>query len=115
MTEPQHGERRRARRVSVVARVIGHILSLNLPTTLLDLSAGGFLMQSPVQIPVGAVEEFRFTADETEVVVCARVVRSTTSFRSDDLVYVTGLAFINLTEQQRGAIGQLLNPVDPRV
>ena len=89
-----NGERRRTPRMSVVARVHGHLVTLNLPTVILDLSAGGFLMQSPLAFPVGAVEEFRFTAEEVEVILCARVVRVLTASRPDGVVYMTGLEFL---------------------
>ena len=91
-----------------MARIHGHIVSLDLPTTLLDLSNGGFLMQSPVLFPVGAVEEFRFTAGDTVLVVRARVVHAMTTSRSDGMVYLTGLEFVEPDEEQRDAIARLV-------
>jgi c-di-GMP-binding flagellar brake protein YcgR len=93
----------------VVARIYGHIVSLNLPTTLLDLSTGGFLMQSPVAFPVGAVEEFRFTTEQVDIVLRARVVRILTASRSDGVAYMTGLKFIDLDEEQRDTIARLVS------
>jgi hypothetical protein len=113
MADPQHGERRQAPRFSVVARILGHILSHDAPAAVLDLSTGGFLMQSAVQLPVDTVEEFRLTSAYTQIVVRARVVRSTVSIRSDGQVYITGLAFINLDQEQRLTIERLIGAVSP--
>ena len=108
MSDTKHGDRRRTPRISVVARVHGHLINLNLPTTILDLSTGGFLMQSPVAFPIGAVEEFRFTADEVEVILRGRVVRVLTASRADGMVYLTGLEFL---EGQTEEIVRLLATV----
>ena len=113
MADAQHGERRQATRFSVVARILGHILSHDAPAAVLDLSTGGFLMQSTVQLSVDAVEEFRLTSAYTQVVVRARVVRSTVSTRSDGQVYIMGLAFINLNQEQRLTIDRLIGVVSP--
>jgi hypothetical protein len=94
--------------MSVVARVHGHPVTLNVPTAILDLSEGGFLLQSPVAFPVGATEEFRFTAGEVDVILSARVVRVLTATQSDGVFYLTGLEFL---EGQRESIRRLLATV----
>ena len=109
MSDNPQSDRRRTPRVSVVARVYGHIVSLNLPTTLLNLSPGGFLMQSPVEFPVGAVEEFRFTANGIDLVLRARVVHAMTASRVDGPVYLTGLAFVDPNADQQDAIARLVS------
>ena len=108
MNDTQHGDRRRNPRISVVARIHSHLVTLNMPTTILDFSAGGFLMQSPVAFPVGAIEEFRFTAENVEVILRARVMRVLTAYRSDGMVYMTGLQFL---EEQSEPISRLLATV----
>jgi PilZ domain-containing protein len=85
------------------------------PITLLNLSTGGFLMQSPVPFAVGAIDEFRFASDgAADVIVSARVAHATMVVRDDGPVHVIGVRFVDLDEEQRKAIGRLLYPADPR-
>jgi len=69
-------ERRRSPRVEVYERIEGHMRPFDVPIVLLNVSSGGFLMQTPINYGVGAVHEFRFsTSDDDGIILRARIVR----------------------------------------
>jgi hypothetical protein len=90
-------DRRRAPRIEVLSQFHGHSVTLGVPVTLLDISLGGFRIETSVAFPLGAVHEFRFTlADDTTIEVRARVLHCGihTSPRGV-LRYSAGLEFVN--------------------
>ena len=103
MSTPQHGhasanpdERRRSPRLEVLAEIHGHVIALDVHITLLNISQGGFLMQAPVNFPVGAIHDFRFTARHREpVVLPARIVHAVRATAGGTASYVMGLEFVD--------------------
>ena len=80
---PPTADRRRSTRVEVVEAIEGHIRPQNIPITLLNVSHGGFLMQSRVGYAVDEQHKFRFTIPgEVPMVLrgrIAHVMRVTTN------------------------------------
>ena len=73
---------------------------------LLNLSAGGFLMQTPIELPVGTVEGFRLTTSfGAAIAVRARVVRALRVGSGEGASYVLGLEFV---DRQDRAINDLV-------
>lgn len=103
MGTPQHAplvenpatiERRRSPRVEVLGRIDGQGGPLNVPVTLLNISLSGFMMQAPVDYPLGHILEFRFTVAEGDpIVLRARVVHVMRATGDQATSYVSGLEF----------------------
>ena len=68
-------DRRRTPRIEVLSHFHGHSVTLGVPVRLLDISLGGFRIETSIVFPLGAVHEFRFTlADGTTIELRARVL-----------------------------------------
>jgi hypothetical protein len=97
-------ERRRHTRVDVVLPVRGELTGLNGSVTLLNVSAGGFLIQGNVSLPVGVDHEFRFTADGHEpVVVTGRITHVVRVARGTRVEYAMGARFADTGGQAQTA------------
>jgi PilZ domain len=59
---PRGAERRQFPRFQVRERLLGCVLSTNLPARIRDLGFGGFALETVEPLAVGAVESIRFTA-----------------------------------------------------
>jgi hypothetical protein len=90
-------DRRRAPRIEVLSQFHGHSVTLGVPVTLLDISLGGFRIETSVVFPLGAVHAFRFTmADGKAIEVRARVLHcGILSSTRGVLRYSAGLEFVN--------------------
>jgi hypothetical protein len=69
-------DRRRMVRWPVVPPIDGHVLSLDQPVTLHDISAGGFSVRAAHNLAPGAAYEFRFDLQPQPVVVTARLAHA---------------------------------------
>jgi PilZ domain len=89
-------ERRRYPRIEMLNRIQGQSMSLNLPVAVLDMSTGGFSMQTGVIFHVGAVHRFRLTPDRGEpIVTSARIVHCMRARDPNDSThYFSGLQFV---------------------
>jgi len=102
-------ERRRAARRRVPTRVEGRVMA-KIATALVDVSATGALVEHLHMMRPGSVYQVRFVAREAVVDLACRAVRSyivrtQASGKESELVYRTGLEFV---EPDAGAISQLL-------
>ncbi len=102
-------ERRRAARSPVSARVQG-MITWEIATALVDVSATGALVEHLQMMRPGSVYQIRFVAREAVVDLACRAVRSyivrtQASGEENELVYRTGLEFV---EPDAGAVSQLL-------
>jgi Tfp pilus assembly protein PilZ len=89
-------ERRRYPRIEILGRVHGSVRPLNVSITLLNLSLGGFLMQTPMQYHIGETHEFQFTmAEQNPVVVRARIAHAMRVTVQHDPLYLFGLEFVD--------------------
>ena len=90
-------DRRRAPRIEVLSQFHGHSVTLGVPVTLLDISLGGFRIETSVVFPLGAIHEFRFTlADGTAIEVRARVLHCGIHTTPRGLLrYSAGLEFVS--------------------
>ena len=89
-------ERRRAPRIEVLGRLHGHLVSLDMPVTVREISLVGLSFSAPMPFPIGAEHEFRLTLGDGSVVMLkGRVVRSEDrpSVDGQPPTYVTGVQF----------------------
>jgi hypothetical protein len=90
-------DRRRTPRIEVLSQFHGQSVTLGVPVALLDISLGGFRIETSVVFPLGAIHEFRFTmADGKAIEVRARVLHcGIHSSTRGVLRYSAGLEFVN--------------------
>jgi PilZ domain len=94
-------ERRRYPRIEILGRVRGSIRPLDVPITLLNLSLGGFLMQTPMQYQIGETHEFQFTmAQKDPVVVRARIAHAMRVTVDHGPLFLFGLEFVDADVRQ---------------
>ena len=76
------------------------IRPLDVPITLLNLSLGGFLMQTLVEYHVGQIHEFQFTMSKKDpIVVRARIAHAMRATVDHKPVYLFGLEFVDRDTQ----------------
>ncbi len=103
-------DRRTSVRVEVLGRIDGEIAALDLPVTLLNLSAGGFLMRVPVEMTIGGSHDFRLSvANQDPILVSARVVHSITATVGGVVTFVVGVEFVDVGAATKQALDSLLN------
>jgi hypothetical protein len=89
-------ERRRYPRLEILGRIKGVVRPLDVPITLLNLSLGGFLMQTPMEYRVGEIHEFQFTmGDKEPLIVRARIAHAMRATVDHEPVYLFGLEFVD--------------------
>jgi hypothetical protein len=89
-------ERRRYPRIEILGRVKGVVRPLDVSITLLNLSLGGFLMQTPIEYRVGEIHEFQFTMVEKEpLIVRARIAHAMRATVDHKPLYLFGLEFVD--------------------
>ena len=67
--------RRSDLRLQILGQLYGHIVALDLPLIVQDLSAGGFAVESQISFFPGASHQFRFTTSAgTPIVVHAQAI-----------------------------------------
>jgi len=68
-------ERRQSPRIEILGQLDGFLMTVDTGVTILDLSAGGFGIDSPVPLESGEVHECRFSLrDGVSVILLAKVV-----------------------------------------
>jgi PilZ domain-containing protein len=89
-------ERRQAPRVEILGQVTGESLTLDAPVTVLDLSTGGFRIETTGRLSTGEPHEFRFKLrDGVSVIVLARVVHQRAVSKRPSGSHVVGLEFLD--------------------
>jgi Tfp pilus assembly protein PilZ len=90
-------DRRHSSRIEVVDGILGHIRPDNIPITPLNVSHGGFLMQSPINYALGDTPTFRFTIDgqPERLVLRGRVAHVMRVTMNDTTSYVIGVEFVD--------------------
>ena len=96
-SDPSSFANRRRGHVEVVAPIHGQILPHDVPITLLNVSHGGFLMQSPVAYAVGDMHKFRFTipGEPNVMVLRGRVAHLTPATTNGMAAYAIGVQFMD--------------------
>jgi len=109
-------ERRRYPRIEILGRVHGSVRPLDVPITLLNLSLGGFLMQTPMQYQIGETHEFQLTmAQKDPIVVRARIAHAMRVTVEHGPLYLFGLEFVDAdVRESKPAIESLVSALqDP--
>jgi len=97
--------------------VSGSIRPLDVPITLLNVSLGGFLMQTPKQYQIGETHEFQFTMSQQDpIVVRARIAHVMRVTVEHGPLFMFGLEFVDTdVRQSRAGIESLVSALqDPQ-
>lgn len=102
-TPDRHGrERRRTPRVQAVGQLVGEPLSFDSPVTVLDLSTGGFSIETKLPLSLGETHEFRFSlGDRVSVIVLARIVHQRDASRGPAGTRIVGFEFLDTSEEAK--------------
>jgi hypothetical protein len=88
-------DRRQTPRVDLLREFQGHLIALDQAVTVQQLGPGGLTVIAAVPLSPTHIHDLRLTLDDEVISVRARVVHSRTVVDSDDVTYVSGLAFVD--------------------
>jgi len=90
-------ERRRSPRIELLGKLHGHVVALDVPLHVTELSMTGMGLQTGFDLPLDAVHSFRLTlGDGSTVILAGRVVRCQKVVREgEEVVYVSGVDFMD--------------------
>ena len=90
-------ERRRNPRVAILGKLHGHVVTLDVAVTVLEISLGGMGIQTPVPFPIDAVHSFQLTLGDKSVVHLKGRIAHCQRVAGDEDRYVSGVQFIDET------------------
>jgi hypothetical protein len=91
---PGRRDRRWNRRLEVLERIEGRVVPQDVPIAILNLSRGGFLVQAPIDFPIGSIQKFRFSVAAAEpITLHAQVIHARRASAVGTASYVIGLEF----------------------
>jgi hypothetical protein len=97
-------DRRQTPRVDLLREFQGHLLALDEAVTVQQLGPGGITVVAAVPLSPTHIHDLRVTLDDEVIQVRARVVHSRAVVDSDDVTYVSGLAFVDPPPETRAKI-----------
>jgi PilZ domain len=101
-------ERRQAPRIDLLVELKGYIITLGDAATILQLSLRGMTVQTTVRLALNQTHDFRLNLDTGPLDVRTRVVHSRFVVEGDDVSYVSGLAFVELTPAATATLEALI-------
>jgi PilZ domain len=109
---PSNQERRRAPRVEVLGHLTGEPITFDAPVTVLDLSTGGFSIETTSPMPAGQPHEFRFSLrDGISVILLARIVHQRAVTRGSAAKYVVGFEFLDGSAKAKASRAALVDRI----
>jgi hypothetical protein len=88
-------DRRQTPRVDLFREFQGRLLALDEAVTVQQLGPGGLTVIAAVPLSPTEIHDLRLTLDDAVISIRARVVHSRAVVDSDDVTYVSGLAFVD--------------------
>ncbi|MFI5178407.1 MAG: PilZ domain-containing protein [Vicinamibacterales bacterium] len=90
-------DRRRSPRIEILGRVRGHIVSLDTPVVVREMSLGGMAMETSFPFDVGSLHEFRLELGDGSKVMLQGQVRHSGNIAPAGAppLYVTGIQFVD--------------------
>ena len=95
--EPRQPNRRQSPRFDTLGRIVGYLLTTNLPVRVREISFGGFSVETVAPLPEGAQQRVRFmAADDWSVELEAQAVHCRPSCAADGSPrFATGFSFLS--------------------
>ena len=88
-------DRRRNPRVAILGKLHGHIVTLDVPVSVLEISLGGMGIQTTVPFPVDAIHSFQLTLGDNSVVRLMGRIAHCQRVAGDEERYISGVEFID--------------------
>jgi hypothetical protein len=88
-------DRRQSPRVDLLREFQGRLLALDEAIIVQQLGPGGLTVTAAVPLSPAEIHDLRLTLDGEVISLRARVVHSRAVIDSDDVTYVSGLAFVD--------------------
>jgi hypothetical protein len=90
-------DRRRSPRLQIFGKLHGHLVALDVPVSVTEISLGGLGLETSIEFPPGVVHEFRLTlGDGSAVVVRGRVMHCQRASAAGEAPrFVVGVQFID--------------------
>jgi predicted nucleic acid-binding OB-fold protein len=101
-------DRRRAPRVDLLMELKGSIIALNAAATVLQLSTRGMTVESTTPLSPSTSHDFRLNLGHRTLDLRTRVVHSRMVVERDDVSYLSGLAFVDLTPDAANTLDTLV-------
>jgi hypothetical protein len=108
-------ERRLAPRVNILVAMKGELVTLDEPATVLQLSTRGMTVQTTIPLSPNGVHEFRLHLENRLLDVKTRAVHSRWSVKGDEVSYISGLAFVDLTPEAEATLEALVQSLEQSV
>ena len=105
-------ERRLAPRVNLLMELKGELIALDEPATVQQLSLRGMTVHTNVPLGPNGPHEFRLHLEAGTMDVKTRVVHSRVVVERDDVSYISGLAFVDLTPDAEAALDTLIHSLE---
>jgi hypothetical protein len=97
-------DRRQSPRVDLLREFQGRLLALDEAIIVQQLGPGGLTVTAAVPLSPTEIHDLRLTLDGEVISLRARVVHSRAVIDSDDVTYVSGLAFVDPTAETLAVI-----------
>jgi hypothetical protein len=105
-------ERRRSPRVNLLMELKGDLIALDEPATVQQLSLRGMTVLTNVPLGPNGTHEFRLHLEGRTLDVKTRVVHSRMVVERDDVSYISGLAFVDLTPDAEATLDTLIHSLE---
>lgn len=102
-------DRRRSTRVDLLAELQGHVITLDDTVVVRQISDGGLTIETTAPLSPHVAHDFRLTVDGRSAIVHARVRHSRVQVAGDAVAYLSGLEFVDLSEDGRVLVAAILD------
>lgn len=111
MQRSQLSERRRERRVNLTSRLQGHLIALDEPVSVLQVSEGGMTLSTNSPLSPRSVQEFYVWVGGGPLLVQGEVRHTRVVVNNDDVSYQTGIKFVDPPAELLERLEDLLEPL----
>jgi hypothetical protein len=105
-------ERRLAPRVNLLMELKGDLIALDESATVQQLSLRGMTVLTNIPLGPNGTHEFRLHLSGRTLDVKTRVVHSRVVVERDDVSYISGLAFVDLTPDAEATLDTLIHSLE---
>jgi hypothetical protein len=94
--------------VDLLSEFRGHLITLDEIVTVQQLGPGGMTIAAAVPLSPAHIHDLRLTIEDRVVTLKARVVHTRARIDRDEVVYVSGVSFVEPSPEAVAAIEQFL-------
>ena len=106
-------DRRRSPRIEILDRIHGHVVSLDTPVRVGEMSLGGMSIQTSFAFPENSLHEFRLRmGDDSVVLLKGRVIRCREGVDAEGAgIYISGVQFVDDDPTDTTAVEGLIDKI----